>query len=81
MKRIWTEEELVGRWTLFPDELALLQNKTGHTRTGFAVMTRFFAEEGRFPRDKHEVPAEVPSYRGRRAASKLIDPSTCILGS
>lgn len=63
MKRSWTEEELVEQWTLFPDELALVGAKTGHTRLGFAVMLRYFAGEGRFPRDKHEVPAEVLRLR------------------
>ena len=32
MKRSWTEEELIERWTLTPDELSLLANKTGATR-------------------------------------------------
>lgn len=59
MKRNWTEEELVERWTLFPDELALAEAKAPHTRVGFAVLLRFFAGEGRFPRDKGEVPIEV----------------------
>jgi hypothetical protein len=49
VKRSWGEEELVERWTLSPDELELIGAKSGHTRLGFAVMTRFFAEEGRFP--------------------------------
>ena len=40
MKRLWTAEELAEHWTLDPDELALLANKTGHTRLGFAVHTR-----------------------------------------
>ena len=66
MKRNWTEEELVGRWTLFPEELALAGAKTGHTRLGFAVMLRFFAGEGRFPRDKHEVPVEVLRFVGEQ---------------
>ena len=66
MKRKWTEEELVERWTLFPDELALIGAKTGHTRLGFSVMLRFFAGEGRFPRDKHEVPAEVLRFVGEQ---------------
>lgn len=69
MKRGWTEEELVGRWTLFPDELALLSNKAGHTRLGFAVMLRFFVGEGRFPRDKHEVPADVLRFVGEQVGS------------
>ena len=66
MRRKWTEEELVERWTLFPDELALIGAKTGHTRLGFSVMLRFFAGEGRFPRDKHEVPAEVLRFVGEQ---------------
>lgn len=66
MKRSWTEEELVEQWTLFPDELVLVGAKTGHTRLGFAVMLRFFAGEGRFPRDKHEVPVEVLRFVGEQ---------------
>lgn len=66
MKRAWTAEELVERWTLFPDEMALLANKSGHTRLGFAVMLRFFAGEGRFPRDKGEVPARVLRFVGEQ---------------
>ncbi|MDQ3638690.1 MAG: DUF4158 domain-containing protein, partial [Actinomycetota bacterium] len=64
MKRRWTEEELIERWTLGPDELLLLANKTGATRLGFAVLLRFFAGEGRFPRSKGEVPGQVVSYVG-----------------
>lgn len=69
MKRRWTEEELVERWTLFPDELALVGAKTGHTRFGFAVMLRFFAGEGRFPIDKHEVPADVLRFIGEQVGA------------
>ncbi len=32
MKRLWTTEELEEYWTLLPEELALLTNKSGHTR-------------------------------------------------
>lgn len=67
MKRSWTEEELIERWTLAPDELPLLGNKTGATRLGFAVLLRFFAGEGRFPRDKGEVPGQAVNYLGRQA--------------
>lgn len=66
LKRSWSEEELVERWTLFPDELALLANKSGPTRLGFAVMLRFFAGEGHFPYDKHDIPAEVLRYVGEQ---------------
>lgn len=66
MKRQWSEEELVERWTLFPDELELAGRKSPHTRLGFAVMLRFFAGEGRFPRDKGEVPTEVLRFVGEQ---------------
>ncbi len=66
MKRGWTEEELVERWTLAPDELPLLANKGGANRLGFAVLLRFFAGEGRFPRSKGEVPGRVVSYLGEQ---------------
>ena len=48
-----TELDRGGVWSsggpLFPDELALVGAKTGHTRLGFAVMLRFFAGEGPLP--------------------------------
>jgi integrase len=66
VKRTWTEEELIERWTLAPDELPLLKGKAGPTRLGFAVMLRFFAGEGRFPDHKAEVPGQAVSYLGRQ---------------
>lgn len=65
MKRQWTDEELIERWTLAPDEVSLLSNKSGATRLGFAVLLRFFAGEGRFPRGKAEVPGQVVAYLAR----------------
>ena len=67
MKRSWGEEELVERWTLFPDELALIGAKSGHTRLGFAVMTRFFAEEAASPATRERCrPASCASQVGQR---------------
>ncbi len=66
MKRSWPEEELIERWTLTPDELPLLANKPGATRLGFAVLLRFFAGEGRFPRSKGEVPGQVIACIGNQ---------------
>ena len=37
MKRVWTADELVEYWTLTPDELALLTNKTGVSANKFRV--------------------------------------------
>lgn len=66
MKRRWPEEELIERWTLAPDELPLLSNKTGTTRLGFPVLLRFFAGEGRFPKSKGEVSGQVVSYLAKQ---------------
>ena len=49
MKRQWTHDELAEHWTLLPDELKLLANKTGATRLGFGLLLKAFALQGRFP--------------------------------
>ena len=38
MKRQWETEELVEHWTLDVEDRTLLDNKTGATRLGFAVL-------------------------------------------
>jgi TnpA family transposase len=59
MKRQWDEDELAEQWTLTPDELALLANKAGPTRLGFAVLLKVFGRDGRFPRSRQEVAGAV----------------------
>ena len=66
MRSRWTDEELIEHWTLAPDEVSLLSNKSGPTRLGFAVLLRFFAGEGRFPTGKAEVAGQVVSYLARQ---------------
>ena len=74
MKRQWQTEELVEQFTLLPDEIALLDNKVGVNRLGFAVLFKFFQLEARFPRSKlsniigvglrrklHETYAAIPT--------------------
>src|ERR1700746_88435 len=56
MKREWTDLELAEHWTLLPAEAALLANKTGPTRLGFAVLLKFFQYAGRFPLSIQELP-------------------------
>lgn len=51
------------RWTLHATDRALLGNKTGTTRLGFAVLLRLFESEGRFPRRAADVPS-TPSWAG-----------------
>ena len=62
MKRQWETEELVEHWTLDVEDRALLDNKTGATRLGFAVLLKFFRREGRFPQHKNEVPGIVITF-------------------
>ncbi len=62
MKRQWEHEELVEHWTLDVEDRVLLSNKTGATRLGFAVLLKFFQQEGRFPQHKNEVPGIVITF-------------------
>jgi Domain of unknown function (DUF4158) len=45
MKRQWETEELVEHWILDVEDRALLGNRTGTTRLGFAVLLKFFRRE------------------------------------
>jgi TnpA family transposase/putative NIF3 family GTP cyclohydrolase 1 type 2 len=62
MKRTWTSEELLEHFTLLPDELAAVGNKSGTTRLGFAVLLKCLQYEGRFPRSRQEVAPEVVRF-------------------
>ncbi len=62
MKRAWTSEELLEHFTLLPDELAAVGNKSGPTRLGFAVLLKCLQYEGRFPRSRQEVAPEVVRF-------------------
>jgi Domain of unknown function (DUF4158) len=59
VKRRWETDELVDHWTVLPAELALLANKTGATRLGFAVLLKSFQLDARFPQRKQDVPGAV----------------------
>ncbi len=50
--------EVEDRWTLHAADRALLGNKTGATRLGFAVLLKLFQAEGRFPRRPKETGTE-----------------------
>lgn len=64
------------RWTLGPAEHALLANKSGITRLGFAVLLKMFQVEGRFPRRIEEVPtAAVEAIARQLGLLAIIWPS------
>lgn len=62
MKNNWDMEELVEFFTITPSELGLILNKTNENRLGFAILFKFFQNEGRFPYSKKEIPALVINY-------------------
>jgi hypothetical protein len=62
LKRQWDATELVEHFTLMPEEMVLLENKSEDNSLGFAVLLKFFQMEARYPRSKQEVPKQVVSY-------------------
>lgn len=58
MKRLWSDDDLVAHFTVLSQGRQLLQNKTGATRLGFAVLLKCFQQEGSFPA-RHEIPFAV----------------------
>jgi hypothetical protein len=62
MKQTWTVDELLEHFTLLPDELVAIGNKSGATRLGFAVLLKCLHYEGRFPRSRQEVAPEVVRF-------------------
>ena len=64
MKREWTR---LGVRRLDPStQAALLANKTGPTRLGFAVLLKFFQYAARFPLSMQEVAATAVAYIARQ---------------
>src|SRR5271165_40629 len=48
--------DIDDRWALHASDRALLGNKTGATRLGFAILLKMFQANGRFPYRLEEVP-------------------------
>lgn len=53
------EPHLSERWTLTPDDHALIAAKSRANRLGFAVLLLFFRERGRFPADGSEIDRQM----------------------
>jgi len=67
-------DELVDHWTLLKDERELVAGKRGPTRLGFALLLKFYARAGRFPRGRAAVIARVGTGQKRPRARPV--PST-----
>src|ERR1017187_6037402 len=64
MRRGWELEDLIACWALDEEEFALLANKSGATRLGFAVLLKYFEQEARFPRREDVTRAAVDFVAG-----------------
>ena len=62
MKRTWREDELIEQWTLQPNEQELIEHKEGANRLGFALLLKSFQIDGRFPRQKHDLPVAAIAF-------------------
>jgi len=62
MKRNWSLEELRDQFVLTNSELEMIRKKEKGSRLGFAVMFKFFQDEGRFPRNKREIPKALVDF-------------------
>ena len=62
MKRNWELDELIEHFTIMPNEMVLVGNKTGETRLGFVILLKFFHMEARFSSSKNEIPKLVVEY-------------------
>ncbi len=59
-------DELVEHFTLLPDEVALLGDKSGASRLGFALLLRHFTLAGRFPTGRSELADEAVEFVARQ---------------
>jgi hypothetical protein len=64
MRRKWDPDDLIACWTLGDSDGALIANKAGATRLGFALLLKFFELDARFPE------AYVRDPEGRRGLNE-----------
>lgn len=56
------QDELIEHWTLFGDEVALVEGKRGPNALAFGLLVRFYARQGRFPHGRLELPDQVVEF-------------------
>ncbi len=65
MQRVWSADELGERWSLLPEDLALLAGRVDAGKLGFAVQLAFWRQHGRFPDDEADIaPAVIAHLAG-----------------
>ncbi len=68
MARELDQDELVEHWALLRDDLDRVAGNRGAAKLGFALLLKFFAARGRFPRGRSELPP---------VAVEFVGPSSC----
>jgi hypothetical protein len=66
-------DELVEHWTLLTDERELVAGKRGPTRLGFAMLLKFYARAGRFPRGQAELDDDAVAFVARQVGVPASD--------
>jgi hypothetical protein len=66
-------DELVDQWTLLKDERELVAGKRGPTRLGFALLLKFYAQAGRFPRGRAELDDDAVAFVARQVGVPASD--------
>jgi Domain of unknown function (DUF4158) len=62
MARELDQDELIERWTLIGDDLERVASKRSAAKLGFALLLKFFAAHGRFPRGRSELPSAAVEF-------------------
>ena len=62
MRQVWSLEELEESWSLSVADERALGARVGANRLGFAVLSKFFELDARFPDGPEEVPVEVVAH-------------------
>lgn len=74
MKRNWELDELIEHFTILPNEMRLIENKTGETRIGFAVLLKFHRIVP-FPQSFKELLAMHADTMKKKQAAYLFESS------
>ncbi|WP_336207007.1 DUF4158 domain-containing protein [Nonomuraea sp. LPB2021202275-12-8] len=62
MRRTLDEDELIEHWLLIGKEPDLLTGRTGPSKLALALWLKFFAQHGRFPEGRSELPDEAVAF-------------------
>ncbi|TMR94932.1 DUF4158 domain-containing protein [Nonomuraea basaltis] len=62
MARTLDEGELIEHWLLIGKEPDLLTGRTGPSKLALALWLKFFAQHGRFPEGRSELPDEAVAF-------------------